>query len=268
MRRILPIIAGLAILLLSASPTTAAPRPAVPNDEIGGALAVELGVSQTQDTSRATSSETDAQECVPTSHTVFYSYTATEDGRLLAQTFGSDYDTTIHVLVAADGSFQVIACNDDTPGSVESAVVFEAVAGTTYFFQVGSFAESPGGDLVFTVEPGPPPLDISLTLDGRGTLDRSTNTVTVSGSVTCSDSVGVEIFGQVSQKVGRFVIRGSFGTFIECTAGGPVSWSASATGETGIFAPGPAQLAAQAFGCNALECAFTEASRSISIRAR
>lgn len=265
MRRIVPIVAGLAILLLSASPSIAA-RPALPNDEIGGAIAVQLGVSETQDTTRATSSETDAQECVPTTHTVFYSYMATEDGRLLAQTFGSDYDTTIHVLVAADGGFQVIACNDDTPGSLESAVAFDSVAGTTYYFQVGSFADSPGGNLVFTVEPGPPPLEISLTLDARGTLDRSTNTVTVSGSVTCSESVGVEIFGEVSQRVGRRVIRGSFGTFIECTAGEPVSWSASATGEAGIFAPGPAQLAAQAFGCNALECAFTEASRSISLR--
>jgi hypothetical protein len=266
MRRILPIIAALGILLL-AVPTAIAARP-VPNDEIGEAIAVRLAVSETQDTTGATSSETDVQECVPTTHTVFYSYTATDDGRLLAQTFGSDYDTTIHVLVAADGGFQVIACNDDTPGSVESAVVFDAVAGTTYYIQVGSFADSPGGDLVFTVEPGPPALEIGLTLDGNATLDRATNTVKVSGSLTCSDTVGVEIFGEVSQKVGRAVIRGSFGTFIECTAGESVSWSASATGETGIFAPGPAQLAASAFGCNAFECVFTEASTRISIRRR
>jgi hypothetical protein len=265
MRRILSIIAALGILLLAVPPAIAA-RPGLPNDEIGGAIAVQLGVSETQVTTRATSSETDAQECVPTTHTVFYSYTATEDGRLLAQTFGSDYDTTIHVLVAADGGFQVIACNDDTAGSVESAVAFDAVAGTTYYFQVGSFADSPGGDLVFTVEPGPPALEIVLTLDGSATLDRATNTVTVSGSVTCTDTVGVEIFGQVSQKVGRAVIQGFFFTFIDCTAGESVSWSASATGETGIFAPGPAQLAVQAFGCNAFECVFTEASRSISIR--
>lgn len=267
MRRIVPIFAGLAVLLLSASPTIAA-RPGLPNDEIGGAIAVQLGVSETQDTTRATSSETDAQECVPTTHTVFYSYTATEDGRLLAQTFGSDYDTTIHVLVATDGGYQVIACNDDTAGSVESAVAFDAVAGTTYYFQVGSFADSPGGDLVFTVEPGPPALEIGLTLDGTAILDRATNTVTVRGSLTCSDTVGVEVFGQVSQKVGRATIQGFFGTFVECTAGETVSWSATATGETGIFAPGPAQLAVQAFGCNAFECDSAEVTRSISIRFR
>jgi hypothetical protein len=82
--------------------------------------------------------------------TVWYTFTPSHSKRLEANTFGSDYDTDLVVYTGTRGDLTEIACNDDA-GSLQSRVVFDAVAGETYFFMVGAFASGPGGNLVFNL---------------------------------------------------------------------------------------------------------------------
>ena len=59
-----------------------------------------------------------------------------------ANTFGSNYDTTLSVYTGSRGSLMQLACNDDS-GSLQSRIRFDAVAGTTYYFMVSSFSFFP-----------------------------------------------------------------------------------------------------------------------------
>ena len=93
------------------------------------------------DTSAATVSPDDPSSCCIPFNTVWYTDTAVADKVLEADTFGSDYDTILTVVTGSPGSFTLVACNDDSgvSGSEnQSQVIFNAVAGETYYFMVGS----------------------------------------------------------------------------------------------------------------------------------
>jgi hypothetical protein len=64
--------------------------------------------------------------------TVWYVFTPTPPVMMVANTFGSNYDTTLSVYTGSPGTLTQIACNDDFD-SLQSAVSFEAAAGTIYF---------------------------------------------------------------------------------------------------------------------------------------
>ena len=81
---------------------------------------------------------------------MWYAFTPSGSKRIEANTFGSDYDTDLVVYTGTRGDLTEIACNDDAE-SVQSRVVFDAVAGETYFIMVGAFASGPGGNLVFNL---------------------------------------------------------------------------------------------------------------------
>ena len=83
--------------------------------------------------------------------TVWYAFTASHRKRIEANTFGSDYDTDLVVYTGTRGDLTEIACNDDAGNTVQSQVVFSAVAGETYYIMVGAFASGPGGDLTFNL---------------------------------------------------------------------------------------------------------------------
>src|SRR4029450_2126014 len=83
--------------------------------------------------------------------TVWYVFTPTRSAIIGANTFGSDYDTTLSVYTGSPGALTQIACNDDS-GNLQSAVGFEATAGTAYFLMVGSYASGSGGSLFLQVE--------------------------------------------------------------------------------------------------------------------
>jgi len=95
--------------------------------------------TNTQDTTEATSNATDP-ECFDPSPTVWYAYTPADTGWFAADTFGSDYDTTLAVLGPdGNGGYEIIDCNDDTDTSVQSRVRLEAQGGVMYLFMVGAF---------------------------------------------------------------------------------------------------------------------------------
>jgi hypothetical protein len=71
-----------------------------------------------------------------------YSFTAPADGTYQIDTFGSGYDTVLHV---RDGSCQgaELACNDDAMG-LQSQVSIALTAGQTVIIAVDGFASGQG----------------------------------------------------------------------------------------------------------------------------
>lgn len=248
-----------------AAPVAAAP---LRNDDIDSPIVIgDFPYTNTQDTRRATTGSTDPSFCYDPagpadSNTVWYSYTATEDGRLAVNTFGSNYDTTLYVGTANDaGGIDVIGCVDDSVG-LQSYVGFDAVAGTTYLFMVGTCCGSPGsgggGTLVFNLDIGEPALLLDVTIDPTGQVDRGV--VTLTGTATCSvatDFAFIDI--NLSQKVGQRSIEGFGSTELSSCGPTPTQWTITLEGFNGRFAGGNATGDVSIFSCS-IECAsVTEA---------
>jgi hypothetical protein len=155
-RTLLALLAAAALLVPSA-PAALAAAPA--NDNFDTPTVIPgLPFADSLDTSEATTAADDP-DCAGNGHTVWYAFTPAADMTIAANTFGSDYDTTLSVYTGTRGALEQIACNDDS-GSLQSRVAFPATSGTTYFFMVGSFFDSPGGALEISVaELAPPPND-------------------------------------------------------------------------------------------------------------
>jgi hypothetical protein len=92
---------------------------------------------------------------IPVGHTVWYQIVGTGEP-VTVDTAGSDYDTVIAVYTSdGAGGFTPVpgACVDDVAldpvgRTLQSAVTFDTVAGTTYYVQIGGFPESfPYGNL-------------------------------------------------------------------------------------------------------------------------
>ncbi len=234
-----------AVVLTAALPMVA--LASVENDERSGAIVISdpLPFVDSRDTSEATADLTDpAPSCVSTVATVWYSYTASDYMDLQADTFGSDYDTTLSVYrVQSDESLLEIACNDDFDG-LTSWVTFWVEPGDELLIMVGSFGDSPGGNLTVTLQPGmnPPFEEIAVELSvGGATVNRGTGHVTVHGTITCSIAAEAFVGGEIRQRVGRSYIYGSLFGFTSCGPD-PTAWSATTEFETGVFAGGQAQV--------------------------
>jgi hypothetical protein len=260
---------ALATLPLLGLPNTAFAQPT--NDDFDNATVVTepLPFTDSISTLDATTAPDDP-DCAGMGATVWYSYTPSDAGFVNANTFGSDYDTTLSVYTGARGALTQIACNDDAGGTLQSSVTWEVVAGTTYHLMAGSFASGPGGNLSLTVQESEPPqlptLDVAI--DPIGRVNPRTGVAQVSGTFTCTGLDFVDIFGELQQPVGRFTIRGFFGFFAEGSScdGTPQPWAADVSGENGKFAPGKATARVSAFGCGPLGCADDSEERTIRLR--
>jgi hypothetical protein len=196
--------------------------------------------TNTQDTTEATSNATDP-ECFDPSPTVWYAYTPADTGWLAADTFGSDYDTTLAVLGPdGNGGYEIIDCNDDTDSSVQSRVRLEAQGGVTYLFMVGAFGGGPAGSLVFNLDtiPAPVQLDLSVSVAGTGHFLKDGSAI-VGLTVTCNIPASAWINVELVQQVGRFSVHGWGETSVECGPD-PTHLSVAVVGEGGKFAGGPA----------------------------
>jgi len=86
---------------------------------------------------------------IPVGHTVWYRIVGT-GGELTVDTAGSDYDTVMAVYTSdGAGGFVPVpeACVDDVPTppigrTLQAAVTWQSVAGTTYYVQIGGFPQS------------------------------------------------------------------------------------------------------------------------------
>jgi hypothetical protein len=125
------------------------------------------------------------------------------------------------------------------------------------------------GEMILRVEEAAPPPDIELTVNRTGTVDRA-GVAHIGGTVTCTSEDGsgtlFEVFGDVSQRVGRVIIRGFFGTFIDAPCDGTTTaWQADVFADNGLFAGGKAATVAIAFGCTDL-CSEQFVEATIQLR--
>lgn len=138
--------------VLPTSTSTAEDEPAPPlddpeNDQRDNALVMtDLPYTDSQNTITATM-ESDERSPCQLHKSVWYSYTPLQDETVVADTFGSDFDTALAVYDASNLHAAKV-CNNDMGATTQSEIFFEAKAGTTYLFQVGGFYWE-SGDLVF-----------------------------------------------------------------------------------------------------------------------
>jgi hypothetical protein len=254
--------AALLATVLLPAPVLAAP-PA--NDDIASATVV-AGVPYADgpyDTTEATSAATDPGFCFdpegsPDSATVWYSFTPTADDRYAASTFGSDYDTTLYVGTSnGAGGIDVITCTDDSGGTLQSAVGWDASAGTEYLIAVGTCCgggasgQPGGGSLVFNLGIAPPAPVLDLAIDPVGHFS-AYGDVTLTGTLTCENANGAIVDASVERVAGRFRFRGF--AFAELPCDGTQRITLQATSEDGRFTGGRASVFAFTEACNDFEC--------------
>ena len=81
----------------------------------------------------------------PADTSVWYSWTAPESGPTSFNLRDAAFDTTLHVFTGNTfGTLASVASNDDTNGTLQSKVTFNAVAGTTYRIAVDGFSAAHG----------------------------------------------------------------------------------------------------------------------------
>jgi hypothetical protein len=188
------------------------------------------------------------------SSSVFFQFTPSVSGALQADTWGSNYDTMLQVFSGSPGSYDVLDCNDDFVG-FQSAVSFPADAGTTYFFMVvtccGGSRDNVGGHLEFalTVAPTAEPA-VSVSFDSA-TLTTG-HKVRITGTVSCSQRVGVDVFAVLRQVRNDFYLaRGANEVFFGCDPGAPSEWHMRIDSETSVvFGLGHGTLRAAYFAAD------------------
>jgi hypothetical protein len=251
------VVAAFFLLATLAAPVAAA-APA--NDDPSGATVVTepLPFVDSIDTTEATSGADDAIGCggPDVIGSVWYMYQPSADVVVQVSTDESDYLAGTNVLVGSPGSFENLLC---ALGTFQIGLT----AGTQYWFLVTPpDAESPAGNLVWSIDVAPPPLQMELTIDARASLDRSTGILTVSGTVTCDREALIGIDGSVRQRAGRIFIDAFFFAEVLCTPDG-ATWTAEAIPQDGRLAGGKATANAFAFAFD--EDGFAEASAEVKI---
>lgn len=281
MRRIVRfmIVLGVVMSFLTvAAPAALADPP--PNDDIADATiipGVPFAVGPI-DTSEATGAIDDPQDCsylFPTNGTSWYRFTPSADITIEANARGSDYDTTLGAFSGSPGALSALACNDDGYG-LQSGVRIDAVANTTYYFMVGCFCDGQsgatgGGTLFFNVfgEPFQPPLEITMTVNRRGSVDPDTGVATITGTVACNVEASpvLQDSGAIlQQRQGQAIVVGSNQFDIPCPPPGETAgWSAFLSGG---FRPGPAVGSVFTRACDAFSCATGSDSQKVMLKPR
>ena len=171
---------------------------APPNDDWVNTILIGSFPFTVNGTNINATTESGEQELANLGATVWWYFTAPGDGTVTVDTFGSDYDTWVHIY---DGFFagatvadlNPIANNDDAnPGTLQSEIAFPVTAGACYEIRVSGFQ---GG--------GPPSMG-NITLNGSFTEDMPV----LVGDVNCDGAVNL-------LDVEPFIALVSSGTFDE-----------------------------------------------------
>jgi hypothetical protein len=259
------------------APSLANGAPAAPpaNDAIASPTVIgSLPFRDELETSGATVGATDPGYCFDPSMgtdpaSVWYAYTATTTGPLLATTFDSDYDTSLYVGSADDrGGLTVLGCSDDTR-TQQSAVRFDAIAGETYLFAASAsiFGGSTGGRLVFNLDIGPPEQIVELHVDPHGSFD-GYGSATIRGTVSCTAPapIGAIVIVEIDQRVGNRHLPGN--AFLDVTdcPGTDIPFEAVATSPYGSYRGGPAAAQVIFAACAEFGCGNQIVDLSIGLR--
>ena len=244
----------------AASAVAAAPA----NDTIGGATSAGLGFSEVLDTSEATTDAVDAEANVncgapATDASVWYAYTAVADGGVAVDVSQSDYSAGAIVVSGSPGAFTLEACG---PGTT----AFGATAGTTYYvaaFDDQSDGAGNGGTLRISFNDVPPPPTVDVAVNPTGYVNGKTGVATISGTVTCTDAMFVDMLTVLEQRIGvRATVTGAGFFFADGSIcnGTPQPWTAEVVPQGGKFAGGKSASFTYSFACGAFQCAdgYTE----------
>lgn len=191
-RGVLTLLLGMAVLL-PAGPALAQTAP--PNDDFSAATTIgALPFTDSADTTGASSAADDPVTC-GNNGSVWYAFTPQQNEALSADTFGSDYATVLSVYTGARGALTAVACNNSS-GSAQTIVDFNATAGTTYFFLISQCCGtggSGGGHLVFNLSILQPPANDNFssatqitTLPFTGTADTTAATLEPGEPAPCT----------------------------------------------------------------------------------
>jgi hypothetical protein len=137
------------------SPT---PAPAKGNDNFAAAAVIPepLPYTNTQNSAGSTTEPGEASPCGNIASTDWYSFTPSGNQTVIANTFGSNYDTVLAVYTGTSlGALTLVGCNDQFGGN-QSQVQFSAAAGTSYHIQAGGYFGQTGA-LVLNLAAAPPP---------------------------------------------------------------------------------------------------------------
>lgn len=247
-------------------PAAGARAEAPANDRLRRAIVVDqLPFLARQDTTEATAN---GPTFCGNNSSVFYRFTPQRDVAVQADTFGSRYDTVLTVFTGSRGAFEPVACNDDAAG-LQSAVRFDARAGTTYHLMVsgccGSGQDNIGGRLTLGVTNVPTSKpDAMVQIERRATLHAG-GLARLTASITCNQRSVVQVVGVLRQlRDDNFVARGSFDESTECPPGRTVVLRAWIDTETGAaFEEGPAALIQSAMlATNGFESSFADIDRT------
>ena len=168
-------------------------------------------------------------------HTVWYRFTPNANVRVTANTFGSDYDlASLSVYTGSRGALTQIDCAFGGFGS-DPGVAFDATAGTTYYFMIGSCCAVAGGNLVFNVSEAP--TVTSLTVDRIDSVTKG-GVVTISGTVACSAATVLQNIEVDLDQVfaGRLVAHGAGSTSAYSDNCSPIAsrWQLSLSSQTAV----------------------------------
>lgn len=251
---------------LGVSPALAAPPS---NDVYAGAEVIPaIPFSTTLDTTEATTDADDAELNVcgapAMDASVWYSFTAPADASYIADVSASDYSAGVFVSTGSPGAFTVLACG---PGGA----TWQAMAGETYWIVVIDDQQDGGGNggsmsLVVDVVPPPPTLEVTVNPTGR--FDARTGIATISGTLLCSEDAGAAFLeAQLSQRVGRLLIRGFGATEVVCD-GTAQPWSLDIFGDNGLFKGGKAASVTFSIACGIAFCSEYFAEQTIQLKGK
>lgn len=261
-----------AALLLPATTLAAAPRAKsapVVNDEPGGAIAVVIGETYTQDTREATASAVDTtlnEQCgaPAVTHSVWYKYTEDrpEGGGFVVEGVEPTFDLGFMIVLGdPEAGGLVVGCGPQLSAAMTTV-------GNTYYIMAFTASATDGGNLTMTVSPAPEPPTTAVTLDGTGSA-LADGSALVRGTYSCTNAFYSELTGRLVQTVGRLKITGYFGLGELVCDGTTQTWSAVVTSENGLFAGGKSVAVAVTLACGLLDCAQAGDERAVKLtRAR
>jgi hypothetical protein len=165
------------------------------------------------------------------------------------------------------GGIDVLACNDDTR-SLQAAVRFDAVAGQTYLIAIGAspWAETAGGELVFSLDVGPAAQAADVEFDPDGSFVKGT--VRFSGTVSCAAEAGLSslLVVELSQFGGsRETAAGTAFLDIAGCPGEDIPFEIEVPATFGHFHPGVGVAQVIWVACNDFECANETVDLQVAI---
>lgn len=257
--------AAVAGALLLPSLATAAVAASVPNDTAATATAITtLPTSISEDTTSATTDALDATlnaGCgAPfTNASVWFRYTAPADGGLIADMTASDYTGGFMATEGDPSNGALVACGPE-------AVGFATTAGQTYYIVAFSDTATNGGQLAVTFDTAPPPPEISVTVNPRGTAYKD-GSAKLTGTYTCTnaDDFSSEIDGTLTQRVGRVKVTGDFFVYpLQCD-GVVHQWVGIATSSNGLFRGGKGASVTFGFACGLFDCSLGYTEQKVQL---